>query len=147
MIYMFCLYHFSLKCIIKNLYLFSDLNSLVLVDLCIYWRLLQNTPQFYVVVIYHWIIELSLQVINASIIHTQHAAQVMRMFMLSMELARLLNEGLQELRVCYTWRPGSDWLAGTLNRAVFRGVSHWRLRHPTRQISVCIIQLFDEWDR
>ena len=24
MIYMFCLYHFSLKCIIKNLYLFSD---------------------------------------------------------------------------------------------------------------------------
>ena len=24
MIYTFCLYHFSLKCIIKNLYLFSD---------------------------------------------------------------------------------------------------------------------------
>ena len=24
MIYMFCLYHFSLKCIIKNFYLFSD---------------------------------------------------------------------------------------------------------------------------
>ena len=28
-----------------------------------------------------------------------------------------------------------------------RGVSHWRLRHPIRQISVCTIQLFDEWDR
>ena len=28
-----------------------------------------------------------------------------------------------------------------------RGVSHWRFRHPIRQISVCTIQLFDEWGR
>ena len=80
------------------------LNSLVLEDSFIQkvytGRWSRHKPQVYIVVICNWIIELALQVINASD-YTHTASSTGNENVYVVNGARLLNGGLQEFRVCY----------------------------------------------